>query len=83
MSSFIKVFQIIVILLIIALIVSYNKFILNSLTNCMIFSTKGIYAPDEMFNNETNYDSDDLFNTEYHVTEDMGDAISDALKSVM
>ena len=49
----------------------------------MIFSTKGIYAPDEMFNNETNYDSDDLFNTEYHVTEDMGDAISDALKSVM
>ena len=75
------------IILLIVVIIIYNKdiFSLESLSRYLNINTKKA-KPDnlskELFES-TKYDSEDLFNTDYHVTEDMEDAISDALKSVV
>jgi hypothetical protein len=87
MSSFIKALQITTIILLIVGIILFNKdtFSLKSLSKYLSVSTKKTktnHTTAELFESEK-CDSEDLFNTDYNVTEDMGDAISDALKSVV
>lgn len=88
MSSFIKALQISLIILLIAAIVVYNRDIFNLKYMAKFFGmnkVKTVNKPkvDTIDSPEKQYDSDELFNTEYHVTEDMNEALSDALKSVV
>jgi len=99
MSLFVKIFQFILIVLLIITIVLCNPkiFSLDSLIEMLkkindrknkLFSyDASIYKNininkniDKFTKGETEYDSVEMFNTEFYVTEDANNAISDALK---
>lgn len=89
MSSISKGIQIILIIILIFVIVAYNKDLFTYKTLDKIFNYFGYEKinknsePPTKHVQKTEETASDLFHTEYAPTEDMDEAFSDALKSVV
>ena len=83
MLSFSKILQIILVIVLIIVIVFCNRELFEQ--NCFTKKILDYFMPEKNINvpvsTTENIDSEELFNTEYAVTEDMDRALSDALKS--